>query len=131
MDDYVSEIKVSKNTQEFVTNLSNLSQDKYTKVMNTLCALKNQNEAEAYLEDKKGWRYMWQRTPKPYLLMLAYLVFLAPVGSFGYQAFSNVSDNFKIIFLISLSLIMILPLLVVFYLSYNFVKHGEKEEKIE
>jgi len=135
MDD-VNGLKVSKDTQKFVTDLADLSTEKYNKVRNILGVLEKQQVAEANLENKRGWRYMWQRTPKPYLLMLGYLVFLAPVGSFGYQAFSNVSDKYKIIFLIILLIILILPLLVVFYLSYHYIKKGDieyegSEKKVE
>lgn len=128
MDD-VDRLKVPKDTQKFVTDLANLPTEKYNKVMNILCALEKQQEAEAHLENKRGWRYMWQRTPKPYLLMLGYLVFLAPVGSLGYQAFSHVPDDKKIVYLIILSVILILPLLVVFYLSYHYIKQRHQEEQ--
>ena len=125
MDD-VERIKVSENTQKFITYISKLPNDKYKKVMDFLENLKNQQETEAYLENKRGWRYMWQRTPKPYLLMLGYLVFLAPVGSLGYQAFSYTPDENKIIYLSILAAILILPLLVVFYLSYHYVQRKEE-----
>jgi len=128
MDD-VDKIKVPKDTQKFVTDLSNLPTEKYNKVMNLLGALEKQQEAEAHLENKRGWRYMWQRTPKPYLLMLGYLVFLAPVGSLGYQAFSHMPDDKKVIYLIILAAILILPLLVVFYLSHNYIKQRKTEEQ--
>ncbi|VUT27641.1 MAG: hypothetical protein SYNGOMJ08_00188 [Candidatus Syntrophoarchaeum sp. GoM_oil] len=128
MDDF-ERIKVSEDTQKFITYVSKLPNDKYNKVMDLIENLKNQQEAEAHLENKRGWRYMWQRTPKPYLLMLGYLVFLAPVGSFGYQAFSYMPDENKIIYLIILATILILPLLVVFYLSYHYVQRQEESEK--
>ena len=128
MDD--ERIRISKNTQKFITDVSRLPNDKYNKVMDFLENLKNQQEAEAHLENKRGWRYMWQRTPKPYLLMLGYLVFLAPIGSIGYQAFSHMPDESKIIFLIVLATILILPLIVVFYLSYHYINQ-RKEEKID
>jgi len=124
-------ISVSKESQKFVKDLSDLPLEKYHKVMNLLGALEKQQDAEANLENKRGWRYMWQRTPKPYLLMLAYLVFLAPVGGFGYQALSHVSDNNIIFFSIILAIILILPLLVVFYLSYNYVKQQRIEVNYE
>ena len=123
-------IKISKNTQKFITDISRLSNDKYNKLMNFLEKLKNQQDTEANLENKRGWRYMWQRTPKPYLLMLGYLVFLAPVGSLGYQAISHIPDDQKLIFQIILASILLLPLAVVFFLSYDFVKQ-RKEEKIK
>lgn len=122
-------IKISKDTQKFIFNVSRLSNDRYQKVMNFLEKLRNQQDSEANLENKRGWRYMWQRTPKPYLLMLAYLVFLAPVGSFGYQAFSHVPENQKLIFLIILTLILLLPLFVVFYLSFHFIKQRKEDRK--
>src|SRR3989344_7729221 len=128
MDD-VDKIKVPKDTQKFVTDLSDLPAEKYNKVMNVLQTLEKQQEAEAHLENKRGWRYMWQRTPKPYLLMLGYLVFLAPVGSLGYQAFSHMPDDKKVIYLIILAAILILPLLVVFYLSHNYIKQRKTEEQ--
>jgi uncharacterized BrkB/YihY/UPF0761 family membrane protein len=124
-------IRVSKDTQKFITDISQLSHDKYEKVVGFLENLRNQQEAEAHLESKRGWRYMWQRTPKPYLLMLGYLVFLAPVGSFAYQAVSHIPDEQKIIYQIILALILLLPLVVVFYLSYNYLKQRKNEEKIE
>src|SRR3989344_5283573 len=85
-------LKVSKDTQKFVKDLSELKNEDYKKVMDLLEALKKQQDAEANLESKRGWRYMWQRTPKPYLLMLGYLVFFASVGSFGYNAFSRIEE---------------------------------------
>ena len=91
-------LHISKDSQKFVTEISNLSDTKYQKLMDFIELLRKQQEAEAHLENKRGWRYMWQRTPKPYLLMLGYLVFLAPVGSFGYQTISNIPDNQKIVF---------------------------------
>jgi uncharacterized BrkB/YihY/UPF0761 family membrane protein len=94
-----------------------------------LDSLEKQQQAEAYLENKRGWRYMWQRTPKPYLLMLGYLVFLAPVGSFGYQTISHIPDEQKWICQIILALILFLPLAVVFFLSYHFIKLRKKEEE--
>src|SRR3989344_8136451 len=130
MDD-VNGLKVSKDTQKFVTDLADLSTEKYNKVRNILGVLEKQQVAEANLENKRGWRYMWQRTPKPYLLMLAYLVFLAPVGSFGYQSLSYIPENNQIFFSIMLLVILILPLLVVFYLSYNYVKQQKSEENKE
>ncbi len=124
-------IKISKNTQKFITDVSRLPNDKYNKVMDFLKKLKEQQEAEAHLENRRGWRYIWQRTPKPYLLMLGYLVFLAPVGSFGYQAISHIPDNQKIIFQIIFASILLLPLAVVFFLSYHFVKQRKREEDEE
>jgi len=122
-------LKVSKDTQKFIADLADLPPLKYQQVIHVLQTLEKQQEAEAHLENKRGWRYMWQRTPKPYLLMLGYLVFLAPVGSLGYQAFSNVPENLKIIYLIILIAILLLPLLVVFYLSFNYMKkHVEERE---
>lgn len=127
--DEVQRLKVSKNTQKFVKDLADLPNEKYHKVKNLLNTLEKQQEAEAHLENKRGWRYMWQRTPKPYLLMLGYLVFLAPVGSLGYQAFSHVPNKSQVLYLIILASILILPLLVVFYLSYNYIKQRIKEDK--
>ncbi len=124
-------IRISKDTQKFITDISNLSDTKYNKLMDFLENLRNQQNAEAHLENKRGWRYMWQRTPKPYLLMLGYLVFLAPVGSFGYQAISHIPDNQKLIFQIILALILLLPLAVVFYLSFHYIKQRKKEEGLE
>ncbi len=121
-------IKVSKDTQKFVMDLADLAPDKCKKVIAVLDALRSQQGAEADMEHKRGWRYMWQRTPKPYLLMLGYLVFLAPVGGFGYNALQYVGEEHKIIFLITLSAILLLPLIVVFYLSYHYVKQGKTEE---
>lgn len=126
--DETQRLSVSKESQKFVKDLVDLSPEDYHKVMNVLGALEKQQDAEANLENKRGWRYMWQRTPRPYLLMLAYLVFLAPVGGFGYQALSHVAENNQIFFSIILLLILILPLLVVFYLSYNYVKQNKMEE---
>ncbi|MDP3026703.1 MAG: hypothetical protein Q8N63_03270 [Nanoarchaeota archaeon] len=120
-------LSVSKDSQKFVKDLADLPTDEYHKVMNLLGALEKQQDAEANLESKRGWRYMWQRTPRPYLLMLAYLVFLAPVGGFGYQALSHVAENNQILFSVILLLILIIPLLVVFYLSYNYVKQQKTE----
>jgi hypothetical protein len=124
-------IFVSKESQRFVKEISDLPEHKYNKVMNLLENLRMQQETEAHLENKRGWRYMWQRTPKPYLLMLGYLVFLAPVGSLGYQNLSNVPDEIKLIYLIILLLILVLPLSIVFYLSYNYVKHNDKFKEID
>ncbi len=123
-------IKVSKDTQRFITDISKLPDKEYNKVMNILENLKNQQEAEAHLESQRGWRYMWQRTPKPYLLMLGYLVFLAPVGGLGYQAFSNMPNENKVTYLVILATILILPLLVVFYLSYHYINPKKEEGKI-
>ena len=124
-----NEIKISKNTQKFVIELSQFSSEKQHRIISILNTLSNQQQSEAHLENKKGWRYMWQRTPKPYLLMLAYLVFLAPIGSIGYQAFNTVPEANKTFFLISLMLILLLPLGVVFYLSYQYVHHKIKDIK--
>ncbi len=121
-------IKVSKDTQKFIGDLADLPIEKHHKVRDTLKVLEKQQEAEAHLENKRGWRYMWQRTPKPYLLMLGYLVFLAPVGSFGYQAFSYMPESNKTIFLIILATILMLPLFVVFYLSFHYIKQRKTEE---
>ncbi len=74
---------------------------------------------------------MWQRTPKPYLLMMGYLVFLAPVGSLGYQAISYIPDDQKTLYQIILASILLLPLLVVFYISYNYIKQRNEEKKEE
>ncbi len=121
-------MEISKNTQKFIYDISRLSNGKYEKVMGFLENLRDQQNAEANLENKRGWRYMWQRTPKPYLLMMGYLVFLAPVGSLGYQAISHIPDDQKIIYQIILALVLLLPLSVVFYLSYNYIKIENKEE---
>jgi len=121
-------MEISKNTQKFIYDISRLSNGKYEKVMGFLENLRDQQNAEANLENKRGWRYMWQRTPKPYLLMMGYLVFLAPVGSLGYQAISHIPDDQKIIYQIILALVLFLPLSVVFYLSYNYIKIENKEE---
>lgn len=121
-------LRISKNTQKFVNDVANLPPHKYDKVMGFLETLEKQQNTESHLENKRGWRYMWQRTPKPYLLMLGYLVFLAPVGSFGYQALSHVSQEFHTIYFLILLLILILPLSVVFYLSYNYVKKRIQDE---
>ncbi len=129
--DNVEKIRVSKDSQKFITDISTLPDKEYNKVMKFLENLKNQQEAEAHLENQRGWRYMWQRTPKPYLLMLSYLVFLAPVGSLGYQAFSNIPNENKIIYLVILATILILPLLVVFYLSYHYINQREEEGKMK
>jgi len=126
--DYNESLSISKDTQKFVKDLSELPPQKCHQVLQMLSALEKQQYAEASLENKRGWRYMWQRTPKPYLLMLAYFVFLAPVGSFGYQAFQSLGDNFKTAFLISLTSILVLPLLIVFYLSYQYIKNKKLEE---
>ena len=122
-------ISISKDTQKFIKNISILEGNEYRQVIDFLKELKNQQEAEARLENARGWRYMWQRTPKPYLLMLGYLVFLAPVGSLGYQAFSHMPDENKIVYLVILATILILPLLVVFYLGYHYIKQRNEEDK--
>lgn len=125
-------LRVSKDTQKFVADLADLPPEKHRKVLSVLEALEKQQGAEAELENKRGWRYMWQRTPKPFLLMLGYLVFLAPVGSVGYHSLSYIPDTQKNLYLFILLAILILPLCVVFYLSYNYMKHTkllpEKEE---
>ncbi len=121
-------LKVSKDTQKFVLDLADLTIEKHRKVIDALEALEKQQTAEANMERQKGWRFMWQRTPKPYLLMLGYLVFLASVGSFGYHSFSSVPDPFKFFYLISMLCVLILPLLVVFYLSYHYIRKRDKEE---
>jgi len=54
--------------------------------------------------------------------MPGYLVFLASFGSFGYQAFSYLPDGNKIMYLVILAIILILPLLVVFYLRYHYIR---------
>lgn len=130
MEDF-EKIKVAKDTQKFVGDLADLPSEKYHKVMGILGALEKQQDAEARLENGRGWRYMWQRTPKPYLLMLGYLVFLAPVGSFGYHAMPSINEGYQLIFLAVLSTILLLPLLVVFYLSYHYVKQENKDRKQE
>jgi len=121
-------LKVSKDTQKFVKDLSELKNEDYKKVMDLLEALKKQQDAEANLESKRGWRYMWQRTPKPYLLMLGYLVFFASVGSFGYNTFSRI-EELKIAFLIVFGVIMISPLIVVSLMSYHYMKHNKSEKE--
>jgi len=120
-------LKVSKDTQKFVADLADLPSEKYHKVTDILSSLEKQHDAEANLEKQRGWRYMWQRTPKPFLLMLGYLVFLAPVGSIAYQAFSSIPDQFKTAYLIIMACTLLLPLLVVFYLSYHYIKKGNEE----
>jgi len=134
MDDHYEfnhELKVSKNTQKFISDLAELHPTKRKEIVEVLNALSDQQQSEAHMENKRGWRYMWQRTPKPYLLMLAYLVFLAPVGSIGYQAFNSVPVEFKTFFLISLLLVLLLPLTVVFYLSYQYVHKKIKNIEVE
>lgn len=125
--DETQRLSVSKESQKFVKDLADLPAEEYHKVINVLGALEKQQDAEANLENKRGWRYMWQRTPKPYLLMLGYLVFFGSVGSFGYSAFSHAGEN-QIIFLILLSTIMIIPLIPVAYLSYNYIKNSNKRD---
>ena len=115
------EIKIDKNTQKFIGEVSKFSNEQHHKVIAFLDKLKIQQDAEANLESKKGWRYMWQRTPKPYLLMLGYLVFFGSVGSFGWNAFQHAEN--QTIFLIIFGLLMIFPLAIVSYLSYQYVKH--------
>src|SRR3989344_4944871 len=122
-------LKVSKDTQKFIADLADLPPLKYQQVIHVLQTLEKQQEAEAHLENKRGWRYMWQRTPKPYLLMLGYLVFLAPVGSLGYQSLSYIPNEIKVIHLITLTIILILPLIVVSYLSYYYIKQRIKENE--
>ncbi len=125
----IREIKVEKNTQIFVKNLSELSTEKRNNVIEILNTLQKQQQSESDLEHNRGWRYIWQRTPKPFLLMMGYLIFLAPVGSLGYKAFEYAGDDNKVIFLIILTAILILPLLVVFYLSYHFINQKKIEKK--
>jgi len=121
-----NDVRISKDTQKFIGDVSNLSPEKHNKVMRFLEGLEHQQNAEANLENKRGWRYMWQRTPKPYLLMLGYLVFFGSVGSFGYGAFSHAGEN-QIIFLLVLALIMVVPIIPVAYLSYNYIKNSNKK----
>lgn len=52
------EIKVNKDTQKFVKDISELPSEKYQKVRGMLEALERQQQAEAHLENKRGWRYM-------------------------------------------------------------------------
>jgi len=118
--------KVSKDTQKFVKYLADMPAEKHDKLIESLEALEKQCDAEACLEKQRGWRYMWQRTPKPFLLMLAYLVFLAPVGSLGYQNLSSIPEGDRTFYLIIL--VTILPLAVVFYLSYHYLKQKPEEE---
>ncbi len=122
------EIKINKDTQKFVKDISELPPEKYQKVRGMLETLERQQQAEAHLENKRGWRYMWQRTPKPYLLMLGYFVFFGSVGSFGYSAFSHASE-IQTTFLIVLGIIMLAPLIPVCFLSYRYVKHMENEKR--
>ena len=124
-------IRVAKNTQKFVKDLADLNHRDYEKVMDLLEALEKQQATEAHLENKRGWRYLWQRTPKPYLLMMAYLVFLAPVGSVGYHALTYFPEAYKALYISILAGILILPLGVVFFLSYHYIKQRIKEEKEE
>jgi len=121
------EIEISGNTQKFIMDISNLSQEKYQKTIDFIEKLTDQQNAEAELESKRGWRYMWQRTPKPYLLLLGYFVFFGAVGSFGYNAYSY-AGNHQIMFLMILAAIMILPLIPVSYLSYCYVKKIDIQE---
>jgi len=125
-------IKISKDTQKFITDVSMLPNDKYNKVMDFLENLKNQQEAEAHLENKRGWRYMWQRTPKPFLVMMGYFVGFGSIGSFGYSNYPK-ATGFEEIYLISLIIIMVSPLILVTILSYYYIKTGlnKKNERRE
>ena len=122
------EIRINKNTQKFVKDISEWSPEKCNKIRGLLESLRGQHNAEANLENKRSWRYMWQRTPKPYLLMLGYFVFFGSVGSFGYGAFSHATE-IQTTFLIVLGIIMLVPLIPVCFLSYRYVKRIEKEKK--
>jgi hypothetical protein len=122
------EIRISKDTQKFVKYLSDLHPDKARKVITLISALRDQQFAEKGLENARGWRYMWQRTPKPYLLMLAYFVFFGAVGGFGYQAISKSPTTLTQNSIILLAIVLI-PLILVFYISYQYVKNEKLHEK--
>lgn len=130
MDDEIkSELKISKNAQKFVTDLSNLPKEKYLKVKDLLIVLGKQNDAEANLENKRGWRYMWQRTPKPFLVMMGYFVGFGSIGSFGYANYSK-AVGFEQLYLYSLMSIMIAPLILVGILTYFYIKNENNNERV-
>ena len=120
-------INISKGSQKFVVDISKFSDAKQRKVLEVLDMLRQQQDAEANLEHKRGWRHMWERTPKPYLLMLGYFVFFATVGSMGFYAFMKIGDMDKIkqLYLIVFALIMLVPLLPVSYLSFKYANSKE------
>lgn len=127
MDD---EIRIAKGTQKFVKDLSDLPKEKYLKTKDLLETLGSQQSAEAQLENKRGWRYMWQRTPKPFLVMMGYFVGFGSIGSFGYSNYSK-AVGFEQLYLTSLIVIMIAPLILVGILTYFYMKTGLKENKEE
>lgn len=126
-----SETRIAKGTQKFIKELSNLPRDKYMKTKILLETLGKQQNSEANLESKRGWRYMWQRTPKPFLVMMGYFVAFGSIGSFGYSNYPK-AIGFEQLYLVSLISIMIAPLILVGILSYHYIKNNiEQKEKEE
>lgn len=123
------EVRIAKGTQVFVRNLSELPPEKQKRTLELLDAISKQQDVEANLEKQRGWRYMWQRTPKPYLLFLAYFVFLGSVGSFGYGAYSHVAEANQVLFMWVLAGVLILPLLPISFLSIYYIVHLKPEEE--
>jgi hypothetical protein len=116
-------IKFNKNTQKFISEISKYKPNQIKNIIKILNNLENQQNSEANLENKKGWRLMWERTPKPYLLTLGYLVFFGPVGWAGYSTFSKISNiEIQSFYLIILFLTMFFPLIVTSLISYHFIK---------
>ena len=128
MDD--TEIRIAKGTQKFVKELSDLPKDKYLKTKDLLDSLANQQSNEAQLENKRGWRYMWQRTPKPFLVMMGYFVGFGSIGSFGYANYSK-AVGFEQLYLYSLMGIMIAPLILVGILTYFYIKNETSKNDVE
>ena len=117
-------ITISKDTRKLIDDISRYPKDKYDKVINFLETLDSQQSSEAELEKQRGWRHMWERTPKPFLLLMGYFVFLAPVGSVGYYSSSLLSENLEYFipyYFIILFLIIIIPLLIVSHISYKYL----------
>jgi hypothetical protein len=123
-----SEIRIGKGTQKFVKELSELPKDKYLKTKDLLETLGKQQENEAQLENKRGWRYMWQRTPKPFLVMMGYFVGFGSIGSFGYANYSK-AIGFEQLYLFSLMIIMVTPLILVGVLTYFYIKGENKKNR--
>lgn len=127
MEEY-NNLRIEKNTQKFIQYISDLSPEKANKVLKFLETLKEQQDIEAKLESKRGWRYMWQRTPKPYLLALGYFIFFGGIGISGYQAISKYPETMTKNSII-LGLILLLPFMLVAYLGIRYVKDKTLQEK--
>jgi len=121
-EDDIEEYNVNPKTIKFIEGIARWTPEQRRQVSQVLGALGQQQTAESSLESARGWRYMWQRTPKVHLLMLAYFVFFGSAAFAGFWTY-RIITTYQVLYLSVFAAIMLIPLIVVFYLSYNYVKH--------